>query len=231
VGLKDDLDKQVKEIFSSRWSDRDGQKIPEDTDVGLGNDAVKLDGTVLYADISDSTKFVDNYKNWFAAEIYKTYLLCAARIIRSEGGTITAYDGDRVMAVYIGDYKNTSAVRTALRINYAVRNIIAPAMKSQYPTTDFTLKQVVGVDSSSLYVARTGIRGSNDLVWVGRAANYAAKLCSLSDSYPTYITDSVYNAMREEVRTTDGKPMWNALTWNAMNNMQIYGSTWWWSIT
>ena len=33
----------------------------------------------------------------------------------------------------------------------------------------------LGIDTSKLFVARTGIRKSNDLVWVGRAANYAAK--------------------------------------------------------
>jgi len=34
--------------------------------------------------------------------IYKTFLHCAAKIIRSHKGVITAYDGDRIIAVYIG---------------------------------------------------------------------------------------------------------------------------------
>jgi class 3 adenylate cyclase len=54
-------------------------------------------------------------KHRFAAEIYKTFLHCAAKIIRSEDGVITAYDGDRIMAVFIGNAKNTSAVRAALK--------------------------------------------------------------------------------------------------------------------
>jgi class 3 adenylate cyclase len=71
--------------------------------VKLGNDAVKLSATVLYADLADSTKLVDGHTKQFSAEIYKTFLHCAAKIIRSEDGVITAYDGDRVMAVFIGD--------------------------------------------------------------------------------------------------------------------------------
>ena len=71
--------------------------------------AVKLDGTVLYADLDDSTNLVDSYEPEFAAKIYKAYLSCAAKVIRSEGGEITSYDGDRIMAVYIGDSKNSSA--------------------------------------------------------------------------------------------------------------------------
>ncbi len=30
--------------------------------------------------------------------LYKAYLHCAAKIISNEGGEITAYDGDRIMA-------------------------------------------------------------------------------------------------------------------------------------
>ena len=176
MSLVEDYSKIVEEIFKEKWSIREGRKVPESKELGLNNDAVKLDGTVLYADLDDSTNLVDGYKPAFAAEIYKTYLNCAAKVIRSEGGVITSYDGDRIMAVYIGESKNTSAARSALKINYTVTKIINPILKDCYPKTDYLVKQVVGIDTSNLFVARTGIRGSNDLVWVGRAANYAAKI-------------------------------------------------------
>lgn len=99
---------------------------------------------------------------------------CSAKIIRSEGGEITSLDGDRIMAVFIGDTKNTSAGRAALKINYARISIINPALVAQYPKSNYEVKHTVAVDSSELFIARTGIRGSNDLVWVGKAANHAA---------------------------------------------------------
>lgn len=68
-----------------------------------------------------------------AAEVYKTYLRCASQIIRDEGGTITAYDGDRVMAVFAGENKDTTAVRTALKINHAVQLILRPAIADSIP--------------------------------------------------------------------------------------------------
>ena len=226
MALKDDLKSEVEKIFKDRWTTRDGNVVPESDDVKLGNDAVKLSGTVLYADLSDSTALVDKKKPHFAAEIYKAYLHCAAKIIRAEGGVITAYDGDRIMAVYLGDSKNTSAARTARKINYAVSLIINPALKQQYPETTYQVRQTVGVDTSDLWVARTGIRGSNDLVWVGRAANYAAKLCALPAEYPSRITAAVYNAMHESEKTSGGKSMWEKVTWNAMGGIPIYRSTW-----
>lgn len=230
--LGQQLEEEVKRIFRESWSDRDGQKVPESEDLQLGNDAVCLDGTVLYADLNGSTDMVNNYKPEFAAEVYKTYLHCAAKIIRDESGVITAYDGDRIMAVFIGDSKNTNAARCALKINYAVTEIINPAIKQQYSSTTFQLRQTVGVDTSSLFVARTGIRGANDLVWVGRAANYAAKLCSMPDGnpYPSVITADVYNLLNDSVKYSNGRSMWESHYWTE-RSMSIYRSIWWWRVS
>jgi class 3 adenylate cyclase len=231
MALLDDLKREVEQIFKARWSTRKGNVIPESDNLRLSNDAVELDGTVLYADLTASTNLVDTKKPLFAAEVYKTYLHCAAKIIRAEGGAITAYDGDRIMAVYIGETKNTAAARTALKINYAVKNIINPALKAQYPDSDYIVRQTIGVDTSALTVTRTGIRGSNDLVWVGRAANYAAKLCALPPEYSSRITGAVYDAMLASAKTSsDGRSMWEKVTWTPMNKMVIYRSNWTWSV-
>lgn len=228
MALSEDLTGEVKNIFATSWQERDGQKVPEAADVQLGNDAVKLQATVLYADLAESTNLVDKHKASFAAEVYKSYLHCASKIISAEGGVITAFDGDRVMAVFIGKTKNTSAVRCALKINHAVVKIINPAIKAEYPKSEYTLKHSVGVDTSTLLVARTGIRGSNDLVWVGRAANYAAKLCALRNSnYASYITADVFKVMLEKVKSSSGRPMWEATKWEE-KGITVYRSSWIW---
>lgn len=231
MALADELKVFVKNTFGGNWTTRNGLKVPDTDDLKMSNDAIKLDATVLYADLAESTGMVDNYKDWFAAEVYKSYLYCAAKVIRSQGGAITAYDGDRVMAVFIGDSKNTSAARCALKITYVVREIIQPQIKVKWPNTSFTLKQKVGVDSSNLFIARTGIRGSNDLVWVGRAANYAAKLAALSTTYSSYITSNVYSNMDESARLggTERRNMWTDLGTSALG-IRIYGSGWQWSV-
>lgn len=221
--FKEDLQEEVKKIFRDPWTTRDGIVVPSADSLKLSNDGIKLDATVLYADLSESTSMVDSKSKEFAAEVYKTYLLCAGRIIRKYEGVITAYDGDRIMAVYMGDYKNTSAVKTALQINYAVREIINPAITSVYGEGKYTVKQVVGIDTSNLMAARTGFRGSNDIVWVGRAANYAAKLCSL-DGASTYITNSIYDRLNDEAKYSNGTNMWEKRSWTAMNGMTIYRS-------
>lgn len=230
--LKQDLEAVVRAIFKEVWSERDGVVVPDPEDLNLSNDAVNLSATVLYADISGSTELVDSYESPFAAEVYKTFLACAAKIIKDEDGVITAYDGDRVMGVFIGKSKNTSAVRTALRINTAALQVVKPALKAQYPTSPFDLKHVVGVDTSNLLVSRIGVRNDNDLVWVGRAANYAAKLSALNDGFAIYITHSVYDNMHATVKyaLTTQEDIWQARNWTAMNDMSIYATDYYWTL-
>ena len=230
MGLGDDLNSEVSKILKENWSERRGQVVPESDNLQLGNDAVTIDGTVLYADLDDSTKLVDTKSPWFAAVIYKCYLACAARIIRSEDGEIRSYDGDRIMAIFVGDSKESIAARTALKINFAVQKIINPAIKSKYPVADYLVKHLVGIDTSDLLVARTGIRGANDLVWVGRAANYAAKLSARSGP-PTQITSDVYDRLSKNSKISQsGKNMWTPTTAPEIGNKMIYTSTWCWKL-
>jgi class 3 adenylate cyclase len=120
-------------------------------------------------------------------------------------------------------------VKTALSINWAMHNIVVPAKSKQYPDKGFVPKHVVGIDTSGLYVARTGVRGANDLVWVGRAANYAAKLAALPESHASYITKEVFYALASDAKTSsDGRAMWEAVKWNTFDNRTIYRSSWSW---
>ena len=139
------------------------------------------------------------------------------------------------MAVFIGESKDTCAVRAALAINHAVAHIINPALKSHYSENlkDFQVRHSVGIDTSKVMAARTGVRGANDLVWVGRSANYAAKLCALRDgNYATWITGDVYDKMAGTVKmTTDGtKNMWEGRVWTAQSGLRIFRSSYSWAL-
>ena len=225
----DEIIVEVKKTFSSPWTERDGIVVPEPADLLLGNDAVRLDATILYADMNDSTGLVDGYKDWFAAEIYKSYLLSACHVLRNNGGVITSFDGDRVMAVFIGKSKNSMATKAALQINAVVRRING-ALTEKYPTTGYSLTQAIGIDTSKILAARTGIRDSNDLVWVGTAANHAAKLCSEATAdKPTVITSAVYGLLNDPSKYGGNpkKNMWEKAT--AINQTEIYRSSWHWN--
>jgi class 3 adenylate cyclase len=221
---------QVQSILSANWQLDPARTVPELERIKLrGNHGVQIDGTVLYADMTDSTKLVDTFKAEFAAELYKSFLYGACKVISAEEGEVTAFDGDRVMAVFMGEMKNTNAAKCALKINYLVRQING-AIAAQYPNTSYKLAHTIGIDTSKLLVAKTGIRDYNDLVWVGTAANYAAKMAAFNDvGFPTYISEATYGKLNESAKLggTNKANMWEKRTWTATGKT-VYRSSYWW---
>jgi hypothetical protein len=73
------------------------------------------------------------------------------------------------------------------------------------------------------------MRGSNDLIWIGRAAAVAAKLSSIrSGNYASFITHDVYSRLDAASKIgSNGNPMWEAMP-GTRHGLTIYRSGWKW---
>jgi len=223
----------VSNILRRRWFIRDGRTIPQTQDVVLKDGGVKLDATVLYADLKQSSELATDFQYRTASKIIKAFLFCNSHIIRRNRGRIRSFDGDRVMGIFIGDNKNICAVRSALKINYVVRNIIKPRVTEYFTSIEeegFEISHCVGVDASNFLAVRAGIRGSNDLVWVGRAPNLAAKFSEIRDgNNNTYISEEVYNYLDSSLMVGGSPPelMWQAKRYPFLDEyITVYCSHW-----
>jgi class 3 adenylate cyclase len=228
MGLGADLQANVTQFIKTTWTRTEGRVVPEPEAIGMGNEGIELKEAVcLYADLADSTGLVNAFDDWFAAVVYKCFLHCAVKIVRSEGGTITSFDGDRVMGVFVSTDRFNSAARAALKINWATSQMVEPAIKANWKVPSVQALQIrhtVGIDASKVFAARTGARGSNDIVWVGRAPNYAAKLATWRDPrVPTLITADVFAGLSGVTRDTNGVCIW-AKDSRAINGVVVYSS-------
>lgn len=234
MAFKDDLASEIDTIRTQKWDVRDGIVVPENDNVVLAGGAVKLEATILYADLVDSTGLA-LYNRKVAARVFRSFLAACSKIIKKCGGDIRSFDGDRVMGVFVGDSKNTSAAKAALNINYAFLKLIKPTMEAKYEVLKngtHKLGHCVGVDTSTVLVVRAGVRNDNDLIWVGRAPNVAAKLSEIrSAPYNSWITANVYNSMNQEVKfSSEGKSMWEPrVNVPAVPGGEAYRSSWTWS--
>ncbi|ASW06421.1 adenylate/guanylate cyclase domain-containing protein [Rhizobium sp. 11515TR] len=230
--IADDIKGNANSTFSEKWTVRDGNTVPESKDLKLSNDAVYFQrATILYADLDGSTDLVEK-RNWmFAGEVYKTFLYATSRLIRRHGGTIVSYDGDRAMGIFISDNQSNDAVSCALEINYAIKNIVQSEMGKGWKT-DFKIRHVVGNDTSEIRAARTGVRGDNDIVWIGNAANLAAKFTALTADNPTSITRRVFDYLQGNQKLgPGGENIWKKWNWSQHNNDEINSMTYWRTIT
>lgn len=73
----------------------------------------------------------------------------------------------------------------------------------------------MGIDCGVLLAAKTGVRVDSDLVWVGPAANYAAKLNSfegLDGAFPIRATKRVIEragGLQYSFKPADGASIWD----------------------
>jgi class 3 adenylate cyclase len=80
------------------------------------------------------------------------------------------------MGVFSGDRKNNNAVEAALNIRWAISNILNPQFKPEY-----AINIGLGIDTGETLITKVGKgrdASNNDLVWVGKACNYASHMCS-----------------------------------------------------
>jgi len=112
----EELTELVDEIARKQWELREGRVVPESENVGLGNVGVRLEATILCADLADSTRLAMTNRT-IASEVYKAFLVCSSKIMRLRAGEVRSFNGDRVMGVFIGSSRNTNAAKAALNIN------------------------------------------------------------------------------------------------------------------
>lgn len=182
MGFKSDCEDAVNEIVTTDFKSRDGTVVPTTDTVSQKDGAVWLtDAAYLYADMADSTGMVDHFDSVDSAKIVRAYLASVCRVLRDRGGEIRSFDGDRVMAIFVGDKAADKAVDAALRMKWVIDEIVHKHLSlyndAYYEKSDkWRLKHRTGIDIGTAFVVRAGVRGNNDLVSIGETPNIAAKL-------------------------------------------------------
>lgn len=230
--LKEVLLRDVTTTLARTLTVREARVVPSAATLALTGGAARISVAMLYSDLADSTKLASEFDSRIAARVAQAFMAICSRVVRRHRGEIRSFDGDRVLAVFVGTSKCSSAAKAALQINWAFSHVLRPRLEAKYPSLrdQFTLGHCTGVDSGEVLAVRGGIINNNDLVWIGRAPNVAAKLSSIRNApYYSYITPAVYASIAEDVRrSAGGELMWEEQTWPRGPVTEIYGSAWTW---
>ncbi|MEV8627511.1 hypothetical protein [Streptomyces sp. NPDC051079] len=170
-----------------------------------------------------------------AAKVVRAFLNCAIRVIRGHGGHIRSFDGDRVMAIYIGERARTRAAISALKIKWAVDNCARPVLEDRFPQLaagSFTLSHGTGIASGRAFLTRAGVRDNNDLISIGRAPNVAAKLSDIKrPPFRTFVTEDVYKKMADDGKFSGSEEMWGEeMREVGGEQIKVYRSSWGWVV-
>lgn len=213
MGIREEVRSGVATVVNRPFRIREGDKVPASDEIGLSTaEAVNLDATYLYADMVKSSVAAHTLEAETVGKIIRAYLDATARVLRHFGGEIRSFDGDRVMAIFVGGQMNNVSVKAALGCVWAVEREVRPQLEGKFPSIKgrFYVDTGIGIHTGSALLIRGGVRNNNDLVSIGRAPNVAAKLSSLREGGKSiYVTSATYRVLAEEHRTTaDGTNMW-----------------------
>ncbi len=126
-----------------------------------------------------------SHQNSPSTDGQEKHLCRSARVIRYNQGQVRSFDGDRVMAIFVGDEKESRVGKAALGIEWRRRSL-GDLLLENYPKIkeiSWRLRHGVSIDSGEALLVRAGIRGNDDLISIGRAPNIAAKLSDLREGY------------------------------------------------
>ncbi|MGO0578199.1 adenylate/guanylate cyclase domain-containing protein [Ornithinimicrobium panacihumi] len=236
MGRKDDYENHLTNLLYDDFDVRHGRTVPTTESVSIKNGGVYLDAVYLYADMADSSGMARRFTYQDAARIVRCYLATVTRILRHHDGYIRSFDGDRVMAIFIGDDAASRAAKAAMEIKWAVDNLVNSSLAiflDAYRQGNWVISHRTGIDIGGAFIVRGGVRKNSDLVSIGDAPNIAAKLSDLRGSR-TFITDALWDKMSYATcfSNKDSKAMWTepTLTEVGGRKIQVRSSNWGWVI-
>lgn len=219
MGLLDEvnaqLDKTIRQSMTIVKKQNSATSVPEAIDLGYTEGKI-VSATYLYTDMLNSSGLAAAVDKEAAAQTFRAFLNVSTKIIRSLEGHIRSFDGDRVMGVFTGPDKEDRAVKSAMRIKWAVDTIVTPALHKEVSAlrkVGWTLQQSSGIATGETLLARAGFRGSDDMISIGAAPNLAAKLSDvrgdgIKEGYMTRIGKGTYNNLSDSHKLSKEKNMW-----------------------
>lgn len=190
--------------------------IPKPADIGLGKKAAKLEATSLFIDVRQSSDITNTFRRQTAAKMLKSYYDGAVRIIGSHDGEVVSFNGDGMLALFIGGSRTTQAVDSAQQVDWFIAHILWPKFNRYFDGNEAARGQRLnfsvgcGIDDGGIYAVRIGIRGTNDIAWVGRCTNTSAKLSNILHRPANIaVTRAAYSRLRRPMRYSAGQHMWS----------------------
>jgi adenylate cyclase len=214
---KADLQSMVDEHLKGSYETYVPRGVPEPADIPLGKKAAKLDATALFIDLRQSSDITNSFRRQTAAKMLKAYFDGAVRVINRNDGRVRSFNGDGMLALFVGDNRSNNATMAAFQIKWFVSDVLRPKFNRLFDGNEGARGQRLGfdigcgLDDGDIYAVRVGIRGTNDVAWVGRCTNTAAKLSNaLSGGHNIGVTRAVYSRLNgRRVHSQDGIHKWS----------------------
>lgn len=129
--------------------------------------------TILFSDIRGFTAFSETVEPEEVVQMLNRYLDAQAQVVERHGGDIDKFVGDELMATFRGADMEARALRCAVEMVEAVKQI-----NDTLPSQASRLAVGVGLNVGEVVLGAMGARNRMDFTVIGDAVNLGARLCS-----------------------------------------------------
>lgn len=213
--------------------------IPKKNHLTFGNTVAEIEhAKVFYIDMRKSRQILTDATDFWSAKIHKAFLTAVTRCIENREGHLRSFNGDGILAFFIGDNAASRAVRAAMEIKGFVNHINEILIGESKKAIDFG----IGIGQGPIMVVKSGKSGDDqtkqDLVWIGVALYVAVELSEMAQSPKNiWISKNVRDAIGSEntldvVSDGKGKSIWEkqTATLKSVGYCEPRSTTWYFNV-
>lgn len=229
---------QIKQYLEEPYLRSTVYSVPKKPNLTFGNTVKELaHAKIFYIDMRKSRKILTDASDFWSVKIHKAFLRAVIHCIEKREGCLRGFNGDGILAFFIGNNAAARAVRAAMEIKGFVNEINKILVENNKNEIDFGL----GITQGDIMVAKSGKGGDDqtkqDLIWIGIALYVAVELSELvKSSKNIWISNNVFNSVIKEgdtLNTLKNEGGWIWLYENiTLNNgyQKVYHTTWYFNV-
>lgn len=232
------LDK-VDEYLNEAYVQEETRVVPKRTDLTFGNTAKKIShAVVVYIDMRKSRQILSDATTFWSVKIHRAFLLALTHCVEKRDGHMRSFNGDGIMAFFVGEKAASRAVRAAMDTKGFVLEINKHLEAEGIDEIDFG----IGIAQGGILVAKSGKSGDDwtkqDLIWVGLPVYLAVELSELGGkSNNIWISNNVRITIGKEdhlgvVYDGDGNSKWTR--WSkklkSVGEKEVLATSWFYNV-
>ena len=192
---------RVRDLFARFVPENVVDEVLARTDEGLRIGGVQRDGTVMFTDLRGFTSFAESLPPDRVIEVLNHYLSGMSDAILNHGGTLVAYMGDGIMAVFGAPIEQDDHADRALR---AAREMLwerLPAFNDWIRSEGLGdgFRMGIGLNSGSVMSGNVGSERRLEYTAIGDTTNTASRIESMTKGTPhqLFIADTTRSRLHD----------------------------------
>lgn len=172
--------------------------IPNDNQIPKSNLIYKLNCSIMFIDIRNSSKMTKTLGEKEMTKIYKMFSKIVIYFTEYYDGKINQIVGDGIFCTFTNDYEESSALKAinaAININKFLNNTFVP-----YFNNNKNFKCGIGICTGEIYFTKLGSKGRNNVsaaAYPGKITNKASHYCDKARGNEILFDKNTYDKIKK----------------------------------